>query len=81
MTSSGGYLVRVRSHLDPHWSSGFGDLPLAHEKDGTTSIRAGADQAALFGLLMRVRDLGLVLLSVQRVEPDGHRVPLGAEMR
>lgn len=76
-----GYLVRVGAHLDPHWSCWFGDLSLTHEADGTTSIRIVADQAALFGLLMKLRDLGVALLSVQLMAGDGDRQPLGAEMR
>ena len=64
------YRIRVAGHLDEHWSPWFGDLTLTHESDGATSI-AGvvADQAQLHGLLAKVRDLGVTLLSVQVCEP------------
>lgn len=67
-----GYRLRVAGRLDHHWSPWFGDLAMTHEGDGTTSL-AGlvADQAALHGLLTKIRDLGLILLSVQVVDlPD-----------
>jgi len=64
-----GYQVRVDGHLDQHWSAWFGDLALAHQEDGTTSLTgAVADQAELHGLLTKVRDLGLTLISVEVVD-------------
>jgi hypothetical protein len=67
-----GYVLRVAGHLDQHWSCWFGDLTLTQEDDGTTSLTGLiADQAALHGLLSRIRDLGVVLISVARVEPSG----------
>jgi hypothetical protein len=64
------YQVRVDGHLDQHWSAWFGDLTLTHEDDGTTTL-AGlvADQAQLHGLLIKVRDLGVTLISVAVVDP------------
>ena len=62
------YLVRVAGHLDPHWSSWFGDFTLTPEPDGTTSITGGvSDQAELHALLTKVRDLGVTLLLVQLI--------------
>ena len=59
------YEIRVRGRLDGHWSGWFDGLTLAHGEDGTTIIRGPVtDQAALHGLLERIRDLGLPLLSV-----------------
>ena len=59
------YEVRVEGHLDEHWSIWFGGVDLTHEVDGTTTLCAVVqDQAALHGLLARVRDLGLALVSV-----------------
>ena len=66
-----GYRFRVDGHLDDRWSAWFGDLTLTHESDGTTSLSgAVADQAELHGLLVKVRDLGVVLISVEVMETD-----------
>jgi hypothetical protein len=62
------YEVRLRGHLDPRWAARLDVPSLTHEPDGTTTLRGIAvDQAALHGLLQRVRDLGLTLVSVIRV--------------
>ena len=63
------YLLRVDAHLDPHWSSWFGDLSLTQEGDGTTSLTAVvSDQAELHGLLAKVRDLGVTLISLEALD-------------
>lgn len=63
------YEIRLRGRLDAHWTAWFDGSAVSHESDGTTVISGPiADQAALHGLLQRVRDLGLPLLSVKRVE-------------
>jgi hypothetical protein len=65
-----GYQLRVAGHLDDHWSPWFGDLTLAQEDDGTTSLSGFvSDQAELHGLLMKVRDLGITLISVEVIDP------------
>ena len=65
-----GYKLRVDGHLDDHWSPWFGDLTLTHEDDGTTLLSGlVADQAELHGLLMKVRDLGIILISVEVIDP------------
>ena len=64
-----GYQLRVNGHLDQHWSSWFGDLTLTHEDDGTTCLSGAiADQAQLHGLLAKIRDLGVTLISVEVVD-------------
>jgi hypothetical protein len=66
----GVYEIRVEGHLDEVWSEWFDGLRLIQQGDGTsTLVGPVADQAALHGLLERVRDLGLTLLSVHRIEP------------
>ena len=68
---AGIYEIRVKGHLDRRWAAWFDGLELAHDTDGTTVIRGRvADQAALHGLLHRMRDLGLPLVSVVPVDPD-----------
>jgi hypothetical protein len=67
----GRYEIRVKGHLDARWASWFDGLALTHERDGTTVLRGPvADQAALHGLLSRVRDLGLPLVSVAEIDPQ-----------
>jgi hypothetical protein len=63
----GPYQIRVSGHLDSRWTVAFADLRLIQEPDGTTVISGiGDDQSALHGLLRKVRDLGLPLVSVTR---------------
>jgi hypothetical protein len=67
------YEIRVRGVLDRHWSSWFEGLQVDSDAPGQTLITGPVvDQAALHGLLARVRDLGLPLLSVRQVSP-GHK--------
>jgi hypothetical protein len=64
------YEIRLRGHLDPRWAAQFEGLRLSQESDGTTLLAGTVlDQAALHGLLRRVRDLGLPLVSVLTPEP------------
>ncbi len=65
------YYIRIRGHLDPDWAAEFDGLNLRHLEDGTTLLHGQvADQAALHGILTRIRDLGLPLLSVQQQNND-----------
>ena len=65
-----GYRLRVDGHLDDHWSPWFGGLTLTREDDGTTSLTGVvADQAELHGLLTKIRDLGVTLISVEVIDP------------
>jgi len=63
------YELRIEGHLDEHWSTWFDGMALIHDDDGTTSLRGlMADQAALHGLLAKVRDLGTTLISVEVID-------------
>jgi hypothetical protein len=69
---AGRYEIRVKGHLDPRWAAWFDGLSLTHDGDGTTCIHGPVvDQAALHGLLQKVRDIGLPLISVTRVDWEG----------
>ena len=63
--------IRIKGHLDDRWTGPFEGLSFSHEGDGTTLLSGPlADQAALHGVLNRIRDLGLSLISVHCVIPD-----------
>ncbi len=64
------YQIRLKGHLDDEWAAWFGGLSATPEADGTTLLISPAiDQAALHGLLKKVRDLGLRLISVNPIDP------------
>ena len=64
--------IRLEGHLDQHWSAWFAGLALAHEPDGTTTLRGAlTDQAQLHGVLAQVRDLGATLISVTPLDDPG----------
>ena len=67
------YEFRIRGHLDDRWSDWLAGLAVQRQEDGTTLlVGAVVDQAALHGVIIRIRDLGLPLLSVKLcVEPRG----------
>ncbi len=65
------YTLRVRGHLGPEWSEWFEGLTVTCQPDGSTTLSGRVvDQAALHGLLIRIRDMGLVLLAVNSAEPE-----------
>ena len=72
----GQYEIRLKGHLDAQWAVWFDGLSLRHDSDGTTTIHGPVvDQAALHGVLTKVRDLGLPLVSVTHVQPGQPDVP------
>jgi hypothetical protein len=63
------YQIRIKGHLGPEWADWFGGLRIMLEADGTTLlISPPIDQAALHGMLKKVRDLGLRLISVNPID-------------
>ena len=64
------YAIRIKGHLTPQWADWFDGLVIRNQADGE-AVLTGAivDQAALFGILIKIRDLGLELLSVN-ITPD-----------
>jgi hypothetical protein len=66
------YQIRLKGQLGSEWTEWFGGLSIMLEDNGDTLLTGSvADQAALHGLLKRVRDLGLPLISVNPIEPGG----------
>ena len=64
------YEIRVKGILDGRWAAWFEDLQVSSDGDETVIAGLVADQAALHGLLAKVRDLGLFLISVRHLDPD-----------
>lgn len=65
------FAIRLQDHLDDRWAEWFDGMTITPQPDGTTILSGPvADQAALQGLLRRIADLGMTLLSVNAVEPD-----------
>ena len=65
----GCYEIRLKGHLDARWAESFEHMRFSHTSDGTTILSGPVvDQAALYGLLRKVRDLGLPLLAVNQVD-------------
>jgi hypothetical protein len=66
------YRIRIRGHLYPRWSTWFDGLTVTQVEDGTTELVGPlADQAALFGLLAGLRDLGATLLLAEHLTSRG----------
>ena len=70
------YEIRIKGHLDDKWADWFEGLTITREDNGETLLTGPVvDQAALHGLLRKVRDLGLPLVSVIQVDPKQANVP------
>ena len=65
------YELRVAGHLSGNWAGRFEGLSMRHEPEGDTTLTGELDQAALHGVLMQIRDLGLKLLAVNLIEVAG----------
>lgn len=63
------YQIKVEGHLAPSWAAWFEELRLTQEADGSTLLTGTVvDQAELHGVLIKIRDLGLTLIAVQRMQ-------------
>ena len=72
------YQIRLKGHLDDQWSDWLGGLTIALEEDGNTVLTGPVvDQAALFGLIKKVRDLGMPLVSIHCVDPGKSDIEKG----
>lgn len=62
--------IRIKGHLDPSWQDWFEGLEIVQEEEGTTLFSGSLhDQAALYGILTKIRGLSLTLLSLETLEP------------
>ena len=69
------YQIRVKDHLGTQWADWFEGFTITEEDDGLTLLAGPVvDQAALHGLLKRIRDLGMILISVNSAGPDAGEV-------
>jgi hypothetical protein len=70
------YEICIKGHLDHRWADRFTGMTLTQEDNGVTLLTGPVtDQSALHGLLRAVRDLGMTLLSVTRIEPEQAETP------
>lgn len=63
------YQIRIKGHLGPQWTDWFEGMTITLEEGGDTLLTGPVDQAALHGLLRKVRDLGVPLISAIRIKP------------
>ncbi len=71
------YEIRIEGYLNKRWSAWFGGMSLTHEdapRGDTILTVTVPDQAALHGVLIKVRDLGLTLISVVRIQPERNEI-------
>jgi len=71
METNKNYQIQVKGHLDDRWLRQFEELTILLHPEGVTVISGEMDQAALHGILNRIFDLGLILISVQRIDLGG----------
>ena len=65
------YEIKITGHLNKSWADWFDGFTFIHEADGSTALTGKiSDQAALHGILKKIRDLGLPLLSINQIGPD-----------
>lgn len=68
--------IRVQGQLDDHWAAWFEGFQLCHNRTGETTLTGPVqDQAALYGLLNKLRNLGLELVSIKQLDEDSHFQP------
>jgi len=66
------YEIRVASYLSANWATRFEGLSMRHEPEGETVLSGMLDQAALHGVFVKIRNLGLYLISVNSIKEMGH---------
>ena len=62
------YEIRVAGHISPNWATRFEGLSMRHEPGGETVLTGMLDQSAMHGVFVKIRDLGLYLISVNRIQ-------------
>lgn len=69
LNKSPNYVIRIQGHFDPSWTAWFDDFSITCEPDGDTLLIGYIpDQAALYGLITRLQNMGITLLSVNQIE-------------
>ena len=71
MNAPEAYEIRVAGHLGKSWAAQFEGLSIRHDPEGETVLSGKLDQAALHGVLMKIRDIGIKLISVNRIVQSG----------
>lgn len=65
------YEIKLKGHLNESWADWLDDLTITHGDDGTTTLKGEiVDQAALHGILKKINDLGIPLISVNKLDPN-----------
>jgi hypothetical protein len=75
------YEIRVAGHLSENWAARFEGLAMRHEPEGETVLTGMLDQAAMHGVFVKIRDLGLYLISVNRIGEDTGSQPVDGYRR
>ena len=75
------YEIRVAGHLSTNWAARFEGLSMRHEPEGETVLTGKLDQAAMHGVFVKIRDLGLNLISVNRIGEDTGSQPVDINWR
>ena len=75
------YEIRVAGHLSENWAARFEGLSMRHGPDGDTVLTGMLDQSAMHGVFVKIRDMGLYLISVNRIGEGTGSQPVGGNWR
>jgi hypothetical protein len=75
------YEIRVAGHLSENWETRFEGMSMRHEPDGETVLTGMLDQSAMHGVFVKIRDMGLYLISVNRIGEDTGSQPVDGSWR
>lgn len=75
------YEIRVAGHLSENWTARFEGLSMRHDPEGETVLTGMLDQSAMHGVFVKIRDMGLYLISVNRIGEDSGSQPVDGNWR